>query len=189
MRICVIGAHGTGKSTISKALSEHFNCALIPDVCSDAFHKKFTINEDTPPETQFWIMSKQIELERNTPEPWVMEKSLWDNIIYGVFSIKDKKVIDVITNIVKANAKYDFVFYCPIEFPIPDDGIRSLNIDFQKAIDTSFLSFLKENNIKYHVLSGDIPSRLQQALEIIGKNIEPQKPVTQYKRRTLTDNF
>lgn len=179
MRICVIGAHGTGKSTIAKAISEYYNCAYIPDVCSDAFHKKFTINENTPPETQFWILSKQIELERNTPEPWIMEKSLWDNIIYGVFSIKDKKVIEVITDIVKANAKYDLVFYCPIEFPIPDDGIRSLNVDFQKAIDSSFLTFLKENKVKIHVLTGDVSSRLQQALEIIGGKIKKNPVILQ----------
>lgn len=89
MKIAVVGAHGTGKSTVTKGISESLGFNVIPDIVPEAHRLKFPINENTPPETQFWILSKMLELERNTPEDWVMEKSLWDNIVYGSFSIKD----------------------------------------------------------------------------------------------------
>lgn len=167
MKVAVIGSHGTGKSTIVNIVSKTLGWNIIPDVAAEAFHKKFLINENTPPETQFWILSKQLEYERNTPDSWIMEKSLWDNIIYGAFSIKCKATINEIRKIVEANASYDLVFYCPIEFSIPDDGIRSLNVEFQKAIDDSLNKYLKRKKIKFHTLKGNIDERVKKALDII----------------------
>lgn len=169
MKIAVIGAHGTGKSTLCKSLVDSLGFHFIPDVVTDAFRLHFPINENTPPETQFWILSKQLELERNTPESWVMEKSLWDNIIYGEFAIKDQAVLQVIKTIVEKNAQYDLVFYCPIEFAIADDGIRSLDQSFQKAIDSNFRKYLHKHHILFYELSGDESTRLKQAQAIIAK--------------------
>jgi nicotinamide riboside kinase len=169
MKIAIIGAHGTGKSTLSKEIAESLGFNLISDVVPDAFRLKFLINENTPPETQFWILSKMLELERNTPENWVMEKSLWDNIIYGSFSIKDTKIIKVIKDIVIKNVYYDLVFYCPIEFPIEDDGLRSLNVDFQKTVDQELRKLLKKLKIKFYEVSGNRKKRLEKALLIIDK--------------------
>jgi len=170
MKIAVIGAHGTGKTTLSKGIADLFKFNHIPDVVADAFKLNFPINEDTPPETQFWIISKQIELERNTLSSWVMEKSLWDNIIYGEFSIKDKSVLKILRNIAEKNAKYDIVFYCPIEFPIPDDGLRSLNVEFQKTIDKEFRKYLKKQGIVFHELKGNEQQRLKEAQSLIKKH-------------------
>lgn len=169
MKISVIGSHGTGKSTICKELSTMFNLNIIPDVVPEAFRKGFTINENTPPETQLWILTKQLELERNTPEDWIMEKSLWDNIIYGSLSIKDKKVLMVMEEIVNKNAKYDIVFYLPIEFGIEDDGLRSLDSNFQSEIDVRFKKYLANSGIKFIKLSGSIKERVRKAATEVKK--------------------
>lgn len=167
MKIAVVGAHGTGKTTLCREIAQSLDCHYIPDVVAEAFRLGFDINEETPPESQFWILSKQLELERNTPMPWVMEKSLWDNLVYGSFSIKDKKVLSVIEKLVRDNAKYDTVFYLPVEFSLVDDGLRSLNVDFQKFVDTRLLEYMHKHNIQYHTLSGSISERLERALAII----------------------
>lgn len=167
MKIAVVGAHGTGKSTLSKGIAKHLNYNHIPDIVPDAFRLKFVINENTPPETQFWILSKMIELERNTPEHWVMEKSLWDNIVYGGFSIKDKEIMNVIKRIVISNANYDVVLYCPIEFPIEDDGMRSLDVGFQRTVDENLRKLLNGLGIQFHEVFGNKEERLEKAIKII----------------------
>jgi nicotinamide riboside kinase len=103
------------------------------------------------------------------PETWISEKALWDNIIYGEYCLKDTEALSVIGRIVKANARYDVVFYLPIEFPLIDDGLRSTNIEFQKAIDTSYIKYLKDNGIEYFILTGSVGDRLDQALDVIYK--------------------
>lgn len=178
MKIAVIGSHGTGKTTICRGLAKKLRLNYIPDIVAEAFRLKFPINESTPPETQFWILSKQLELERNTPEHWIMEKSLWDNIIYGGFSIKKKSIMKVIKNIVEKNASYDLVFFCPIEFPIPDDGLRSLNKDFQRTIDRNFRKYLNRHKIQFIELHGDEQTRLDYASSLIDKIIKKKRSIS-----------
>lgn len=167
MRIAIAGSHGTGKSTLGKALCKHFGFNFIPDVVPQAFRLNFTINETCPPETQMWILSKQLELERNTPEHWIMEKTLWDNVVYGSYSIEDKDVIKVIRNIVFSNHNYDLILYLPIEFPIEDDGLRSLNVEFQKEIDKKLRECFIKENVKFYELSGGVDKRMSQAIRLI----------------------
>ena len=167
MRIAIIGSHGVGKTTLSVKLAAHFGFARIPDIVREAHEKKFVINEETPPESQFWILSKQIELERNTPESWIADKTLFDNIIYGNVILKDQKVKDVISDIVIKEARYDAMLYLPIEFAIADDGLRSLNSEFQVQIDRSYIEFLNQNNFSYCTVRGSVEERFRQALAII----------------------
>lgn len=167
MRIAVIGSHGTGKTTLSKLICEDLNFNFIPDVARQAHEKKFPINENTPPETQFWILSKQLELERNTATPWVSEKSLFDNLIYGGISIKDEEVLRVLEKIVFANATYDLIFYLPIEFSLEDDGLRSLDPEFQKKVDREFRGLLKKKKIKFVEVQGTVKERVRKALSHI----------------------
>lgn len=167
MRIAVVGSHGTGKTALAKSLCDLLECHYIPDVVREAHEKKFVINEKTPPETQFWILSRQIELERNTPEPWISDKSLFDNAIYGGFSGLDNEVLNVIRKIIFSNVYYDLIFYLPVEFPLEDDGLRSLSPDFQRRIDEEFRLFLQENKVEFTELSGLAETRSNQALRQI----------------------
>lgn len=167
MRIAIIGSHGTGKTTLSKLICEGLNFNFIPDVARQAYEKKFPINENTPPETQFWILSKQLELERNTEVPWVSEKSLFDNLIYGGLSIKDDEVLSVLEKIVFANVNYDLIFYLPIEFALEDDGLRSLDPEFQKKVDREFRWLLKKKKIKFVEVKGSVKERVRKALSHI----------------------
>lgn len=169
LKIAVCGSHSTGKTTLCKALAKKFKLNYIHDVVKEeAYYKKFPINEATLPETQFWILSRQLELERNTKTPWVSDKSLFDNIIYGEITFRDKKVLDVIKDIVFRNSKYDLIFYLPPLLGLEDDGIRSLDPKFQKMIDKRFKKFFEENRIRYFLLrENDFKKRLKKAEEIV----------------------
>ena len=162
-----MGSHGTGKSTLAQELCKKLGFNFIPDTAVLAFKKNFLINEKTPTETQFWILSKQLEYERNTSLSWIEEKSLYDNLIYGKFSNQPKQALETMRDIIDRNAKYDKIFYLPIEFAIPDDGVRSLDKGFQRAVDINLRKYLKNNNLKYNILHGSVADRVQQALKHI----------------------
>lgn len=167
MRIAIIGSHGTGKTTLAKWLTHELKMNLIPDVVPEALRLGFTINESSSVESQLWILTTQLELERNTKESWVSEKALWDNYIYGSLMIKDLEAVHTIKKVVERNVNYDFVFYLPIEFPIFDDGKRSMSIEFQKKIDSMYRYYLDQHLIQYFILTGSLSNRLNQAIAII----------------------
>lgn len=165
-----MGSHGTGKTTLAKALAKRLNFTYIQDVVrEEAVKKGFIINENTPPEVQLWLLMRQWELETTTPGGWVADKSLFDYLVYGNLVLKDEAVKRVIRKIVQRNAKYDFVFYLPIEFPMEEDGIRSIDPKFRGEIDHLFRKCLDEFGVKYIVLSGSVEERIEQALAHIRK--------------------
>ncbi|MFH1575526.1 MAG: ATP-binding protein [Candidatus Nealsonbacteria bacterium] len=168
MKIIVAGSHSVGKTTFAKALSEKLGLNYIYDVVrEEAVPKGFIINENTPPEIQFWLAARQWELETLTPQDWIADKSLFDYVVYGELVLKDEKVKEVIKELIERNAKYDFVFYLPIEFPMENDGVRSPDLGFQKNIDTRYRAYLDKLGVKYIILSGSVEDRVNQAISHI----------------------
>lgn len=168
MKVAVAGSHGVGKTTFAKTLAKKSGFNYIPDVVrEEAVKKGFTINENTPPEVHLWLTCRQWELENTTPEDWIADKSLFDYLVYGEIILKDGLFKKVIEKMVKRNAKYDFVFYLPIEFPMQLDGVRSKDLDFQKLVDSYYKKRLAELEVKYITLSGSVEKRVSKALEYL----------------------
>jgi len=166
MKITIIGAHGVGKTTLSNELAKELNLPKIHDVVVEAFKKGFEINENTPPETQFWLFSRQLEEERLT-DNFVADKCLMDYSVYADIIFEDDRLKSLLSEMVKKNINYDYIFYLPIEFEIEDDGIRSLDIDFQRKVDERYKKLLDDWQIKYSTLSGSVEDRLNLALSKI----------------------
>lgn len=168
MKIAVVGSHGVGKTTLAKALAKKLKINYIHDIVrEEAIKKGFTINEKTPPEVHFWLTFRQWELEQTTPQDWIADKSLFDYLVYGEIVLKEKIFRQTIRKIVKSSAKYDSVFYLPIEFGMEIDGLRSENLDFQKLVDKKYRKILSELKIEYITLSGSVKERLSQALKFL----------------------
>lgn len=170
MKIAIAGSHGTGKTTFAKALAKRLGFSYIHDIVrEEALKKGWAINENTPPEVQRWLVDRQSELEAVTPEGWVADKCLFDYWVYAeiIFS-KDKETLEDIRNRVERNARYDVVFYLPIEFPMELDGIRSEDLQFQKEVDSRYRKYLEESGIEYIVISGSVEQRVNQALSHLG---------------------
>jgi deoxyadenosine/deoxycytidine kinase len=173
MKIAICGSHGVGKTTLAKAIAQKLKFNLIPDVVrmpGGAFDKGFPVDEATLPETQFWILSKQLEFERNAKQPWVSDKSLYDNIVYGEATFKDKRVIELIKEIVFRNAKYDLIIYLVPAFPYMHEDKRSTDPKFHEQIHKAFKKFFKEKKISYiEIKEVDFKKRLKKAIKIIKK--------------------
>jgi len=166
MRIAIIGAHGVGKTTLSKKLAASLDLPIIHDVVIEAFQKGFVINEKTPIETQFWLFARQLEEEKTT-QSFVADKSLMDYSVYADVIFDDDRVKSLLSEMVKKNINYDYVFYLPIEFAIEDNGTRSTDIEFQKQVDNRYRQLIEDWTIDYTILSGSVETRLAQALKKI----------------------
>jgi thymidylate kinase len=166
MKIALCGAHGVGKTTISKILSEELAFPILPDIVPDAFRLGFEINENTPPETQVWLIGKQLENERRE-KAFVADKCIFDYFVYAEALGMDADLVRLAERIAAKNGKYDFLFFIRPEFPIEDDGLRSTNIEFQKAVADTYERFLTKNEIPFTMLTGSVEERKKKALEVI----------------------
>jgi nicotinamide riboside kinase len=170
MRIAITGSHCVGKTTLTKVLVKKLKYNYIPDIVrEEAVKKKFPINENSNSEVQIWFFARQWELETITPENWVSDKSLFDYLAYAELVLRDENLKKVIREFVQRNARYDFIFYLPIEFPIKEDGIRSINSKYREEIDSCLKQCLVKSNMKYVTVSGSIQERVKQVLKHIKK--------------------
>lgn len=168
MRIAIAGAHGVGKTTLSNALKDNLALPILPDVAVEAFQKGFAISEQTPPEVQFWMFSRQLELEKSTKR-FIADKCLIDYSVYADIIFADNRVKELLAEMVRKNIDYSHVLYLPIEIPLEDNGIRSLDPGFQKMVDERYLRKLDDWGISYDIIRGSKQDRLAAALSIINK--------------------
>ena len=169
MKIAIAGSHGVGKTTFAKALAKKLNFSYIHDIVrEEAIPKGFVINENTPAEVQFWLVMRQWELETITPGSWVADKCLIDYLIYAG-GLEEEVFKEVIKRVVEGNARYDFIFYLPIEFSMEHDGKRSDDEEFQKKIDMLYKAYLEEHGMTFVVVSGAPEERVEQAVRYINQ--------------------
>lgn len=169
MKIAICGAHGVGKTTLSKMISEEFWLPILHDIVVDAHKLGFTINEETPIERQIWLTGKQVEQEKKYTA-FVADKCIFDYHIYAKALDMDKDVIEITRKIAIKTQNYDHIFYIKPEFPIVDDGLRSTNIDFQNSVQETYENFMKENKIKYEYITWSIEERYNQIKWYITNN-------------------
>jgi nicotinamide riboside kinase len=165
---------GAEESALARTLKgRKFTWKYLPESPVEAFRIGFTMNEDTSLESEWWIIAKQIEMETLTPPPWIADKCLIDIWVYAKYLFTSApEFLEVAEGIVKKNINYDLVVYLPIgEFPIEDDGLRSLDPKFQKDIDDLLIDTMQEMSIPYYTLRGGKDTRLNQAKKIIDEVI------------------
>jgi hypothetical protein len=65
-------------------------------------------------------------------------------------------------------ARYDHVFYLPVEFPIVLDGLRPDNPEFQADIDRRVVELLKGADVEFTTLTGSVGERQEQVRRAVG---------------------
>jgi nicotinamide riboside kinase len=139
MKIALIGAHATGKTTLAYDIATslkkmNFNVDVLGEVSRDC---PFPINENTTIKAQSWILFTQYlrEIEKEDKCDYLIcDRSVLDNYAYYVRKFgRSEEMEPFILNHMKS---YGYLFKIPIkEEYLTKDGIRSIDKKFQKEID------------------------------------------------------
>lgn len=104
-----------------------------------------------------------------------MDRSFVDFTAYTLAFNKQGKISDTFAAMMQyecekrlSTNQYDLIFYLPIEFDIVDDGIRSIDKELQRLVDTEIKGLLL-NQTNTITLSGNIDERLKQISNCIGR--------------------
>ena len=164
-RIIFTGAQGTGKTTVLKALEER-GANVITEVVRNLSKKGVKINEDGDENGQKKIFKAYEKLlSENTP--YISDRGLVDVLAYTMYlSEKDLVSEELVTKQFKALAKFmksngDIIYcYFPIEFDVVEDGVRSVDEDFRKAIDENIKTILAKMGVTYVTVRGSQEERI-----------------------------
>lgn len=194
-RIILVGAHGTGKTTLANKLKELMGITVVESV-SREFYKDMKYLEDAS------ILDKRISKFTRTSalqnvmcsmsrwdymrwidveEAIIMTRCPLDTLAYAK---ADKNVGEDICiqnlNILKESQEFmdslktSLFIYLPIEFSIEDDGTRPIDKDFQKDVDQAMRELMYEFQITPLVVTGTVKERVEQIIvKMAGKDLAP----------------
>ncbi|MFA6077259.1 MAG: ATP-binding protein [Candidatus Paceibacterota bacterium] len=170
MKIVIIGAQGVGKTTLAKQINKHYpDFKILPEAARLALEAGYKLDQTATIETEHWLIAKQIELESGEGK-WVADRSCIDLLAYihHLFSEESALIEFATKTLVPRFDKYDLVLYLPSgEFDIEDDGVRSTDIEFQRAIDERFKDVLKKHKIPFVKIVGSPGERLARVKDLL----------------------
>lgn len=159
MKIAIIGAHSTGKTTLLRNLnnrltSDGFRTIVLPEYARLC---PFPIDEDTTFDAQQWIQEQQITEEsaiNHTNQILLCDRATIDNFAYFYRAAKLREKLHEIsrweTLAAEHMATYDIVFKTTkLHIAPEDDGKRSTNEEFRNEIDILIHELLRKHAINY----------------------------------------
>lgn len=204
MKIAITGAQSTGKSTllqVLKRLPELEGFEFVEELTRSIRNKGLNINEDGDVLTQALTVTSHVDTILH--KHFISDRCCIDGYVYTRYLHKKGKVPDWMLmyaeNILETILpKYDHIFYLPPEIPLIEDGVRSVDVDFQTEIVGLFKETIKDFKLqdKITTLSGSVSERVNKFLDVVYPSIIPSfvteitdfgsfKSVDKYTRKYL----
>ena len=164
MKIGIMGAHGTGKTTFAihmmgDLLRVHLGetIGLLSEVARIC---PFSVNEDTSREAQAWIFHKQMitEIEMfSRNENLICDRTVIDSLAYSMRAGFQDQVDIYLDMALDWMDTYDVIYWArPDGRAVADDGFRSQDLNFQREIDVIFEQWVKVFGIScFNLLTGE----------------------------------
>lgn len=142
-KICVLGTHGAGKSTLVFKLAAHFkqigkNIKIVQEVARSC---PFPINENMTENSYLWIYhehnKKELEAQKNS-DIVISDRSALDSFLYAQhFKIRTNDYLERAA-LINLRRGYDKIFFVRPNVPISADSVRPGNEEFQLEMDKKF---------------------------------------------------
>lgn len=175
-RICLVGAQGTGKTTVLNMFKDQHGWPVITEVVRNLVKTKgIAINQQGTDETQRMVFEEYSRVLSEN-HPYISDRGLIDVISYtaeGAFTHKvSKEVLNeqeiALDDFIQQNPDIVYVYF-PIEFDVVDDGVRSTDEQYRRTIDTFIQDTLDGFNLKHLTVHGTPEERCAQILDYIGQ--------------------
>lgn len=166
MKYLFTGTQSTGKSTILQHYQEQGVNVVTEVVRNLAKSSNIKINELGDEEGQKLIFNTYKDILNNT-DNYISDRSMVDVAAYTQYLVNKGAIhpsllweqLEDIEEFVRNNPDAVF-FYFPIEFPVVDDGVRSLNEEFREKVDEYILGILQSRHIPYVEVRGTVEERI-----------------------------
>lgn len=194
-RIIMIGAHGTGKSTLANEIGKMMGCNVVESIAREM---RIVFNRMEIPTSAENDIRKQDALchlaewdfRRWKDETVIMTRCPLDTLAYTMATYTShewvspkigdgfKAIIDNYTNRWMSDKELMEMFenslfvYLPIEFGIEDDGVRPVDRKYQELVDAAMRQLMGAFGIKPLVVSGTVEERVEQfAHNVLGDEL------------------
>jgi nicotinamide riboside kinase len=176
MKLAFVGSFSTGKTTLANLFAKEWDYPLLPEVAREVVELGFPLDQNATAETETLIFLKQWRAE-SSHDQFVADRSIYDVLAYADWVMeqdrpprKEDHLWSEAREIATADlrARYDHVFYLPVEFPIVLDGLRPDDAGFQADIDGRIRRLLQFADVAYQTLTGSVEERQARVRAVVG---------------------
>ncbi|MDD4271364.1 MAG: ATP-binding protein [Patescibacteria group bacterium] len=182
IKIAIIAAHSTGKTTLAKALSKklkisHIKSDFAREITKEKFNGKklqeLTKKEFFNMELSHYLKKLEVAV-RN--EAFVTDGGFILSPIYlGLMNpelLEEEKYIKFLDLCVKRTKNiYTHIIYLPPEIELEDDNYRPMDEDLRVKVDELLINLLRYHDIKYREVSGSVLDRVSQAINYLKNSL------------------
>jgi nicotinamide riboside kinase len=182
MKVAFIGTHGVGKTTLCYDLAaglkkRDLTVELVREVAREC---PLPINRETTLKAQAWILHTQIAWELQAEakaEVVCCDRAVLDNFCYMKRAAAGDPAVVMLEEVVRAWTRtYDFLFKVPVVGDPRFDGIRDMDIAFQREIDDLIAGMLAAWRVEHVALDPMARDRWSAvALETLLARLKPQE--------------
>lgn len=176
MKICLIGTHGVGKTTLLNALKQRLpQYAFKREVVRRLLERnpQIKINERGNYESQNAFIDACIE-SLSHDDAYISDRGIIDYLAYSCHLRQHDNMTqeqyDALFHKCESFLRIndDIVyFYIPIEFGIDDDGTRPVDVTYQREIDDIIKMMIIQFGINVYELRGDVETRVNKLVNFI----------------------
>ncbi len=160
--VVITGAESTGKSTLTKALAEHFNVPFIPEIARqyvENHNYKYNYNDV---ETIAKQQVEQLNRLKHSDSPyifidtWLIITKIWFEVVFN----KTPNWFEA--EILKH--KIDLFLVCDTDLPWIPDPARENGGEQRIQLQMRYITTIKKYNTPYKIVSGHNDARIKNAL-------------------------
>lgn len=175
VKVAFVGSFSTGKTTLANLFAREWDLPLLPEVARQVVELGFQLDQNATAECETLIFLKQWRAE-TSHERFVADRSIYDVLAYAEWVMEHNDSTRKENHLwyesrelalFDLRARYDHVFYLPIEFPIILDGLRPDDPAFQADIDRRIRHLLDTGDVEYQVLKGSVEERSDQVRAVV----------------------
>lgn len=170
MKLGFMGTQGTGKSTLLERFlkdNPHYTRSVnIQRILKSKYD--LDINGGADYETQFAI-SAHYASEVCAYDNYISDRTVLDTFVYADTCHKiTLEQLDYIKSIFeKAVCEYDVIFYLPIEFVPPEDGVRVVDDSYRLKVDSLMQIYRNKHSSLITELRGSIEERYYKMMSVL----------------------
>ncbi len=168
-RIAVLGPESTGKSVLSKQLSERFNTVFVKEYSRDYFlNREYSYNIHDLEKIALQQLNNEQNLYTKANNIIICDTEfitlkVWSDVVFG-------KTPTAITNLITSHM-YDLYLLCNLDVEWEPDPLRN-NSHNRQEIYNRFVSELEHHNLNYRIVSGTNDDRVKNAVTFVQQTIK-----------------